>query len=195
MIQNRTLKAALQSQVLANKKIQKSFDQEVEKKFQIYKTEMLRELDSHPITKDLQNNVDSGLVARGTLFGFLGFENGEDPVRELRDLLETFCIIKFSKQNTLKGIRTYTAKIPTRDEIYNATPLRWAPGRSWVKAIEFGISGMGNYIEKKTNKSRSGEGIQSKTSNLGGKFRNAPYISSILNKFIKKIQSQGIRIK
>ena len=33
MIQNRTLKAALQSQVLANKKIQKSFDQEVEPRF------------------------------------------------------------------------------------------------------------------------------------------------------------------
>lgn len=195
MISNRILKTSLQAQLLSSKKVQKKFDEEVEKKFKTYKIEMLRELDSHPITKDLQNNVDSGLVTRGTLFGFLGFESGEDPVRELRDLLESFCVIKFSKQNTLKAIRTYTARIPTRDEIYSATPLRWAPGRSWVKAIEFGISGMGNYIEKKTNKSRSGEGIQSKTSNLGGKFRNAPYISSILNKFIKKIQGQGIKIR
>ncbi len=155
---------------------------------------MLRELDNHPVTRDLQNDIDSGTVTRGTLFGFLGFQMGEDPVRELRSLLEKTCKIRFYKENVNKATRTYIVTIPSKDDIYEATPLRWAPGRSWVKAIEFGISGMGNYIDIESPKSRSGEGIQSKTSNNGGRFRNTSYISSILVSFQKKLLNQGIKL-
>ena len=194
MIQNAALKKIIHAQVLRNTKVKKAFDQKIISFFERSKKEMLRELDNHPITRDLQNNIDSGTVTRGTLFGFLGFEMGEDPVRELRSLLEKNCRIRFYKENVKKAVRTYIVTIPTKDDIYAATPLRWAPGRSWVKAVEFGISGMGNYIEIESPKSRSGEGIQSKTSNNGGRFRNTSYISTILVSFQKKLLNQGIKL-
>lgn len=194
MIQNAALKKIIQAQVLKDRKVKKAFDDKIFPFFERVKKEMLRELDNHPISRDLQNDIDSGTVTKGTLFGFLGFEMGEDPVQELRTLLEKNCKIRFYKENLNKGSRTYIVNIPSKDDIYQATPLRWAPGRSWVKAIEFGISGMGNYIEIESDKSRSGEGIQSKTSNSGGRFRNTSYISTILVNFQKKLLDQGIKI-
>ena len=115
-------------------------------------------------------------------------------MEELRRLLVKKLYDKVFKQTAQKSSRTYKVSIPSKDEIYNATPLRWAPGRSWVKAIEFGISGMGNYMEVNSPQSRSGEGIQSKTSNSGGRFRNTSYISSILTNFQKKLLAKGINL-
>lgn len=192
MIQNLALKKILEAQLLKDKRVNRAYDDVAFKTFEKAKREMLRELDSHPITRDLQGGADSGLVNKGTLFGFLGFDSGEDPVEELRVLLEKGCKIRPLKSRGSK--KTYFVSIPDKDAIYNATPLRWATGRSWVKAIEFGISGLGNYIDVKSTQSRSGEGIQSKTSNTGGRFRNSTYISSILNNFKQKLLSGGIKI-
>ena len=192
MIQNIALKKIIERQLLKDRRVNKAFDDLAFKTFEKAKTEMLRELDSHPITRDLQGGADSGLVNKGTLFGFLGFDSGEDPVAELRSLLDKGCKIRPLKSGGSK--KTYFVSIPDKDAIYSATPLRWATGRSWVKAIEFGISGLGSYINIKSTQSRSGEGIQSKTSNTGGRFRNSTYVSSILNNFKQKLISGGIKI-
>ena len=191
MIGNMALKKALQMQVLDDKKLQKKFEQEAFKKFNAAKVIMLRELDNHPITKDLQGSGDSGLVPRGTLFGFLGFIEGEDPIRPLKDLLDKKCTMSFLKNETHSTTKIYTAQIPTKEELYEATPLPWASGRSWLKGIEQGLSGMGNYIDSESDYSRSGEGIQTENANLGGRLRNMPYISTILERFKKRLSSGG----
>jgi hypothetical protein len=94
-----------------------------------------------------------------------------------------------------QGERVYVATIPTKDELYAATPLPWAPGRSWLKAVEFGISGLGNYMAVSSSSSRSGEGIQVENANLGGRFRNVSYVSSILKNMQKELLSLGVTIR
>ena len=152
---------------------------------------MLQEFDSHIVTQGLKSHTGAGLVSKGSLFGFLGFSEGADPTKELRDLLERTIMFRFASQSTKSAERIYTVTIPSRDDIFAATPLPWAQGRSWVKAVEHGISGIGNYMNIASPNSRSGEGIQSKT-NKGGRFRNTSYISTILNNFKKKLLSSGI---
>ena len=65
-------------------------------------------------------------------------------------------------------------------ELFSATPLPWATGRSWLQGIETGMSGLGRYLSEESEASRSGGGIQSQGIIRSGRFRNAKYISEIL---------------
>ena len=192
MIRNRALKQSLEVALLKDRRVVLAMDAKAQDYFERAKAEMLEEFDNHPITRDLNNEGDAGLVSNGSLFGFLGFEDGDRPTEELREALEHGCKIKFFKENSKGGIRQYSAEIPTRSQLFRATPLRWARGRSWLKSIEHGISGMGQYMNIDTASSRSGEGIQVK-GNVGGRFRNSSYTSIILNNFKKKLQTRGIK--
>ena len=70
--------------------------------------------------------------------------------------------------------------------------MPWAPGRSWAKGIETGISGIGQYFytirEDFGPISRSETAIQtSKNIRRKTRFKNVKYISAILANFEKKI--------
>ena len=195
MISNRILKQSLQSQLLQDRNIVREFDRVAQEQFQKIKKKMLAEFENHQVTKDLESFGSSDLVPRGTLFGFLGFEKGQNPVDALRDVLERGTTIRPGRIKMNQGERVYVVTIPTKDELYAATPLPWAPGRSWLKAVEFGISGLGNYMAVSSSSSRSGEGIQVENANLGGRFRNVKYISSILKNMQKELLSIGMTIR
>ena len=66
-------------------------------------------------------------------------------------------------------------------------------GRSWLKGIEHGISGLGRYLYGDFGaKSRSGAAIQTKNSlGSGGKFRNTSYMSAILFNARRKLERLG----
>ncbi len=191
---NSQLRRQLQEQLLNNKAVNQEFDRTAEKFFQRAKQKMLRAFDAHVVTQELESTSGSGLLPRGTLFGFLGFEKGDNPIEPLRALLEKSIILRPGKAKKNTATKSYAVVIPSVNELYAATPLPWAPGRSWVKAVEFGISGLGNYMAIESDRSRSGEGIQVKSANLGGKFKNTSYISSILKNFQKELLSSGIKI-
>jgi hypothetical protein len=191
MIKNLALKRELEAKILNDRSVQKAMDSEMEKHFSKEKRTMLREFDQHHVTQGLRSHSGAGLVPRGTLFGFLGFVEGDRPTDELREFLNQSIKFKFVSQSKRKAARIYSVTIPSKGEIYGATPLPWAQGRSWVKGIEQGISGIGSYMNIESTKSRSGEGVQSKN-NSGGRFRNTSYISSILNNFKKKLESAGM---
>ena len=81
-----------------------------------------------------------------------------------------------------KPLINYT--IEAAKEIFENTPMPWAPGRSWVEGIERGISGVGKYLKIDSRKgvaSRSGAGLQVKNGPMSGSFRNTKYLSQILN--------------
>jgi hypothetical protein len=69
--------------------------------------------------------------------------------------------------------------------------MPWAPGRSWAKGIETGISGLGFYLRVQRDSSRSGLGVQTpkKIRKAGTKFRNTKYISEILKKYKKEFEA------
>ncbi len=193
MISNLALRRALKSQILKDKVVEKQMDTKLFAHFDKCKKDLLKEYDMHPVTRDLNNETNAGLVVKGTLFGFLGFESGSAPAEDFRKFLDKSITMRFIKNNNRQGVRSYRVEIPNKDDIYGATPLPWASGRSWVKAIEQGISGMGNYIDLESSASRSGEGFQAKHSS-GGVFRNTSYISSIINNFKNKLQSYGLSL-
>ena len=195
MISNRILRESLKSQILKDSNVGREFDRVAQEQFKKIKSKMLSAFENHQVTKDLESLGGSDLVPRGTLFGFLGFEKGDNPVQALRDILERGTTIRPGRIRMNQGERVYVATIPTKDELYAATPLPWAPGRSWLKAVEFGISGLGNYMAVSSSSSRSGEGIQVENANLGGRFRNVSYVSSILKNMQKELLSLGVTIR
>lgn len=79
-----------------------------------------------------------------------------------------------------------TITIPSAQDIFAATPLPWAPGISWANRIEAGLSGLGQYLNTYSDKSRSGAGVQTDNKIRGGRFKNSPYISSFINRWNKK---------
>jgi|TARA_B110000503_G_C7145394_1_gene412692 excinuclease UvrABC ATPase subunit len=165
-------------------------DKMIEQKFEKIKTQMLAEFDSHPVTIE----IDGGITAQNTsktlnnitnLYSFIGFEQGDKPTDTVRNILNQSSYRKSMGNNS---IINYIFEIPTAQQIFLATPLPWETGRSWVKGIEEGISGLGYYVKIRKN-SRSGLGIQSEEQQRKNvRFQNTQYISALIKKYDKKIK-------
>lgn len=150
--------------------------------------EMLNEFDSHPVTQEISagpgaENSSGTLGGYGDLYSFIGFEPGMDPVETVRSLLRKSLVIKTIPGNHKSLIQKFIIELPTKDAIFEASPMPWASGRSWVEGIERGIAGFGKYLQKESDASRSGAGIQTKNQIRSGKFENTKYLSSILKQF------------
>lgn len=164
--------------------------------------QMLREFDSHPVTTEISSgpkagNTSNTLSGRGNLFSFIGFERGKDPIKPLRALLQATTVEFLAIKS---GVVEFKINFPTNEQIYEVTPMPWARGRSWVRGIEHGMSGLGQYMysNQQVTSSRSGTAIQSESQKRGGKFRNVAYLSQIKKNFMKNIRSfsaQGQLVK
>lgn len=152
------------------------------------KDEMIKEFLQHPVTKEIlagpnASNTSGTLGGYGNLFSFIGFEAGERPIDPILALLRQ---TRYSVGRVNRGVATITVEIPSKEQIFSATPLPWASGLSWAERIEVGLSGLGMYMNKKSDYSRSGTGIQSNTQQRSGGFSNTKYISAFLNHWEKK---------
>ena len=165
-------------------------DKIISEKFDKIKEEMLADFDNHPITIEIEGGIDAANSSRTlnnitNLYSFIGFESGDKPTEVIRHMLKQSSFKKTIQNNS---IINYTFDIPTAKQIFLATPLPWETGRSWAKGIEEGISGLGYYVKQVKN-SRSGLGIQSQNKvRTDVRFKNTPYISSLIKKYSKKIQ-------
>ena len=159
--------------------------------------QMLEEFEDHAVTQEIEggihaNNSSGTLGGYGNLYSFIGFEDGTDPIAPVRALLEKVLNIKRLPTSHKSMIQTFIVELPSKEAIFNQSPMPWSTGKSWVEGIERGISGLGSYFAKQSNSSRSGGGFQSKTSNKGGSFSNTKYLSEILNNLqinIKRLAS------
>ena len=164
----------------------------VRRAFEKIKTKMIAEFRTHPITREIDGGINarniSGTLGNITnLFSFIGFESGDDPIAPIEDLLLR-TDIRFVKIN--KQAIEFEVTLPEAQEIFKATPLPWASGRSWAKGIESGLSGLGYYVKKSSSSSRSGLGIQtSQKVRKGVKFNNTKYISAFLKKYQKEFEN------
>ncbi len=171
---------------LARGQVQKQFSSA----FQKVKNKMIAEFLNHPVTLEIKSgtssaNISGTLGGATNLFSFIGFESGSDPTDAIEKLLYS---TNFRFTRTTSNSVEFEIDIPGAAEIFAVTPMPWAPGRSWAKGIETGISGLGYYLKINRNTSRSGLGIQSprKVRKSGSKFKNTQYISALIKKYEKE---------
>ena len=172
----------------APKFLKRDFKKEFKNNFDNVKKDMIKEFLTHPVTIEIlagpnSSNISGTLGGQSNLFGFIGFNSGEDPIKPILEILEQISFRESGEANI--GI-VYTVDIPEPDDIFLVTPMPWATGRSWAKGIESGISGLGRLLNKSNASSRSGVAIQVKNKVRGGKFENTPYISALIKKYKKK---------
>ena len=158
---------------------------------------MIQEFENHPITKEISSgpegyNQSGTLGGYGNLFSYIGFEEGMDPIQPIRRLLSKTLNIKSIPSNHKSMMMKFLVELPSKEEIFQASPMPWASGRSWAEGIERGISGFGQYLNTQSFSSRSGEGVQTKNKVRTGGFNNTKYLSAILNNLRKHIQ-EGMR--
>jgi hypothetical protein len=175
-----------------DKTYQKEVVLQISQQFEKIKQDMLNEFDNHPVTREINDgisafNISGTLDGITNLYSFIGFNEGDNPTKVIRDLLEKSTYKIITNTNGISSIASF--EIPTSQEIFAITPMPWATGRSWARGIETGISGIGYYLKIEKN-SRSGLGIQNKKqvrSNI--RFKNIAYISALINKFNTQLKN------
>lgn len=167
------------------------FEKDINRRFLLIKNRMIKEFLNHPVTKEIQGgaaaeNISGTLGGNGNLFSYIGFPEGTDPIEPILNEFQKTSI-RFA------GISGETANwiifMPTKDDIWDVSPVPWAPGRSWAKSMETGLSGVGQYLYDEIaefKNSRSGTAIQTKQKlKRKSRFKNVKYISEILAKYEK----------
>ena len=175
------------------KVVRRNFEKEVKDKFKKIKAEMIKEFLSDPVTMEIMagpnsTNISGTLGGISNLFAFIGFDQGDQPISPILNLLENVDIIYNKDLKTTGKIGvSFNVFLPTAEEIFAVTPLPWATGRSWAQGIERGISGLGFLLRKEGG--RSGTAIQNRVNKVrGGRFQNRPYISRFINKYKKRFE-------
>ena len=147
------------------------------REFEKIKAKMMEEFETHPVTIEIRSGPDSDntsgtLGGYGNLFSFIGFPSGDNPMEQVRQMLESTQLkyINISRHGVVSMITTE----PSRDQLFEATKMSdfrnaLEGGRSWLDGIETGLSGLGSFLFREeglnTTESRSGTGLQLK----GGK--------------------------
>lgn len=170
------------------------------------KDEMLIEFEQNRITKELEagpknmKNISRNLIGlpygQGSLYGFIGFVDGTNPIEPVREYLQNtgnvFKTSRFQRRGKRGGTYQFRVKAPLMSVIERFTPMPWEGGRSWARAIERGISGLSYYMANKSPMSRSGQGIQGQNQfHQAAMYKPSKYLSNIINNFIRKIQGRS----
>ena len=155
---------------------------------------MIQNFESHPVTRELDAGPDSGnlsgtLGGYGNLFSFIGFERGSNPTDIVRNFLRSGTRVYrnprvVSNPNFVE--MTFKIKSVNVDQLESMTPSPWE-GRSWLRSLERGMTGLGYYIFEKSDKSRSGSAYQSSNKIRSFVFKPIKYMSSIMEKFNKDL--------
>jgi hypothetical protein len=162
------------------------------------KRRTIQEFENHPVTQEISagpeaSNKSGTLSSGGNLYSFIGFNQGGDPTDVVRsylnDKIKVFRQSRFVKSQ-MSGHYTFRVNPPMTKEIENLTPLPWESGRSWVRGIERGISGLGYFLYGRYSQSRSGTGIQSAHEIRPAIFRTKRYLTSIIANFYTNIRNK-----
>ena len=171
--------------------VRRSVEKQIQMAFNKIKTAMIREFLNHPVTEEIKNGPDSPnlsgtLNGYGNLFSYIGFYEGDDPIKAVLEEFEKSTIVY---SGLVEGGASWKIYIPNKQDIWDASPMPWAQGRSWAKGIETGISGVGYYLysqRRNMQNSRSGPAVQTENKITRPRFKNVKYISAILDKYEEK---------
>mgnify|MGYP001186012782 FL=1 len=191
---DRSIKTSIVKQLQRDNELMLKTRNLIQKEFKVLHNKMMKDFESHPVTRELKSGPNasssSGLTPRGNLFSFIGFNVETDPLSTVESLLQKTEIILKRRSIGTKGlIWTYIITAPSLNDLYKATPMPWAKGLSWLREMEGGgIPNLGQYIFKRSSKGRSGTGIQNSKISGGGRVKTS-YIKSLLNNFEKDLNS------
>lgn len=161
--------------------------------------DLVKDFYNHPVTREIKagptaSNSSGTLGGYGNLFSFIGFESGDDPIVAIGKILQRRLNVKVRSINNGR-FRITMFNLPDTEEIFGASPIPWATSMSWADGIERGISNLGSFLYRekgirgssKGSRSRSGTGIQVENTLRQNSFSTTPYVSKMINEFLKKV--------
>jgi len=176
----------------------------IERRVKAAQRKLVKAFESHPITREIESgpeasNISGTLGGSGNLFSFLGFYESDSPIAVVRSFMGSVQLKRNPKKKKLNNGRVLfefdVVSLGSKAGLFSDTRLSWL-GKSWLKGIESGLSGLGYYLYLSAYDfpgSRSGVAIQSKpprrVRNLV--YRPTQYISALLREFktnLKKIK-------
>lgn len=141
------------------------------RQFRQIKNFILDEVRRHPVCVELKNHTNpskfmNGLGSRGgTLFGLMGFNEGDDPVEELINFLNQRITRRTKLLTFFFRSKVFFPDLSDMAEV-ESLQMPWLKGVSWPQAVQDGISGLRNFLsftpDNAPASSRSQEGLQAK---------------------------------
>lgn len=164
--------------------------------------ELLEAVESHPVSEELKRKGthSSKFLQDGDLFSFIGFPVDRNPVDDLiKFLKENIYISDRSVRSSSSGNIVYevlTVHIPDFEDFKKDSKMKmpWESDNVWPFAIETYIAGYEYYLPLYLKKSRSLAGIQNENPVRDNAYTPTPYITPLLNKFKKDLESSGAKI-
>jgi len=159
--------------------------------FESAKIWFLNAVENHHVSQDILSHAESPLLnySQGTLFGFLGFNQGDDPISKLLQVLDSKITYQEAAMLPKNSLYSVIVKFPSKSDLIGAgvvTP--WDSSRPWVSAIEDGISGLPYYLNKSWGGSKSGEGFQVKRGAVrSSEFTGISYLTPLISQFRKRL--------
>lgn len=173
-------------------------------RFVFAKSAMIEAFNEHPVTQEIEagTTAQGGLLSKGNIFSFIGFNQGDEPTEKLRSYLESNVRMETSPkfiQNQRNVVYQFNVRVPNLNDIYSnsqfRTPDNWSTD-SWPALIEKGINNFSYYVfllvGNFSSGSRSGTGLQNTKSKNGsaGKALGIPYLSDVLSRFRSYFKSK-----
>lgn len=164
-----------------------------ERRFNIAQEKLLEDFDDHIVTKEIEAGpqANSQVLNEGNLFSFIGFNAGDNPTKQLRNLL--FSQVRFIRNpSVIKGknkiVFEFPVAVPSEQSIEKETQMpEWSEG-SWARKVERGISGLEYYLFGRFfSGSRSTTAIQIKNKIRSNIFKGIPYLTELFNNFRKRL--------
>lgn len=191
--------ARITEKMSRSKKVSGALETTAQRKLQNAKRELLSEFENDPVTKAIdaqEAGGNAGLLPNGSLWGFFGFEDGSQPAREVRGILEREVYIQRQSQPIVRGGKEVTQKFTINyvspSELEQNTQLSWGGG-SWIRGVENGLSGLARFIYWLPNAlgGRSGAGVQAKR-NIRAADTNTPkdYTTGMIERFLARIKTK-----
>jgi hypothetical protein len=165
----------------------------VKQRIEEAKQKTLAIFEKHPVTSELESgprgqNISGTLGGYGNLFSYIGFSSGANPIDPLRVYLNrkprVYRNSKFVKKSNSAEF-VFIIEIPSLSEMEELAQSPFE-GRSWLRGLERGISGLGYYLHSKTGQlagSRSGFGLQTENRLRAMTFKPITYMTNILKEF------------
>jgi hypothetical protein len=165
------------------------------KRFNQQKELFFRDFDEHPVTQEIKAGPEiegnpSGLLGgEGNLFSFFGFNEGEDPIGDVKLFMESLFDIERGSYRSKQW--TFRVKMPDEEQVAAYVVGKYGAdytSESWIDGVEKGYSGL-NYYLRFRDKGRSGGGIEVSSPVRELNFSTTPYLSEMVKNFRRNIQT------